>query len=244
MMKNAFRLPTIPVLCVALLLGVGAASAYEEVAVTNGGTITGTVKLKGKAAAAGHKKVSKDEATCGHEVPDESLVLKNGRVQYVVVSIEGITSGKKVDKKTATSLDNKGCRFVPHVQTIQVGAQLVIENSDPILHNTHGTYEGGRTAFNLALPRKDLQIKKRVKKPGIIAMKCDAGHTWMRAYVLAFEHPYHAVSGEDGSFSISDVPPGSYTLSIWHEMLPAKTVDVTVEAGKTVNVAIELEKGE
>ncbi len=243
-MKNAFRLPMTPTLCIALLLGAGAASAYEEVPVTNGGTITGTVKLKGKAAAAGPKKVSKDEATCGHQVPDESLVLKNDLIQNVVVSIEGITSGKKVDKKTGSSLNNEKCRFVPHVQTIQVGAQLVIENSDPILHNTHGTYESGRTAFNLALPREDLQIKKRIKKPGVITMKCDAGHTWMSAYVLAFEHPYHAVSGEDGSFSISDVPPGSYALSIWHEMLPAKTVEVTVEAGKTVNVAIELEKGE
>jgi hypothetical protein len=112
MMKNAFRLPTTPALCIALLLGAGAASAYEEVAVTNGGTITGTIKLKGKAAAAGQKKVSKDEATCGHHVPDESLFLKNGLIQNVVVSIEGITSGKNVDKKTSSNLNNEKCRFL------------------------------------------------------------------------------------------------------------------------------------
>ncbi len=112
MMKNAFRLPTTPALCIALLLCAGAASAYEEVAVTNGSTITGTVKLKGKYTAAGQQEVSKDEATCGHHVPDESLFLKNGLIQNVVVSIEGITSGKNVDKKTSSNLNNEKCRFL------------------------------------------------------------------------------------------------------------------------------------
>ena len=123
---------------------------------------------------------------------------------------------------------------------MQVGAKLTIHNVDPILHNTHGTYEDGRTAFNLALPMQNQIIKKRIKKPGIIAMKCDAGHTWMSAYVIAFDHPYHAVTGEDGAFTITDVPAGTYTLSIWHERLPAQTLEVTVAAGKTATVEIEL----
>ena len=241
-MKSSIPFPVTLGVCLALLLSVSTTVAEEEAAIAGGGTITGTVKLKGKAPAFSDIKVTKDHTACGINVVDESLVVRKGLIQNAVVSIEGITSGKKVDRKAVSSLNNVKCRFVPHVQTIQVGASLMIENADPILHNTHGNYENGRTAFNLALPRQDLQIKKRIKKAGIITMKCDAGHTWMNAYVLAFKHPYHAVTGEDGSFLISDVPPGTHTLSIWHETLPAKTVEVVVEKGKTVNVTIELEK--
>ena len=242
-MKSSIPFPVTLTVCLALLLSVSATVADDEAPGAGGGTITGIVKLKGKASGASEILVTKDHTSCGQKVVDETLVVRKGLIQNVVVSIDGITTGKKADKKAVSSLNNVKCRFVPHVQTIQVGASLMIENADTILHNTHGTYDNGRTAFNLALPRQGLQIKKRIKKSGIITMKCDAGHTWMNAYVFAFKHSYHSVTGEDGSFSISDVPPGKHTLSIWHETLPAKTIEVVVEKGKTVNVTIELEKG-
>lgn len=228
------------VVCIALQISSSFLSAYEVKPVTNGGVIRGTVTLKGKAPARATLKVTKDHAVCGQQVPDQTLMVKQHRIQNVVVSIEGISAGK-APGSDKPHLSNVRCHFVPHVQTAQVGTRLEIENADDVLHNTHGTYEDGVTAFNLALPIPHQKIKARIKKSGIIAMNCDAGHTWMSAYVVAFEHPYHAVTGEDGSFTISDIPPGTYTLSIWHEKLRSKTMPITVAAGKTENVSIELE---
>lgn len=237
MTDRSFSRPWL-VSCVALMLSASSLLAYEAKPVTKGGTIKGTVKFAGDASSA-KLEVTKDKTACGLNVPDESLLVHDGLLENAVVSIDGITAGKEA-AAGEPALSNESCRFVPHVQTIQVGDKLAIHNADPILHNTHGTYEDGKTAFNLALPIQDQTIAKRIKKPGVIAMNCDAGHTWMSAYVIAFEHPYHAVTGEDGSFTLTDVPPGKYTLSIWHESLAPKKVEVTVAAGETATIEVEL----
>jgi len=236
-MKSLAKLT--PTLALLFFAFAGSIFAYEVKAVADGGTVTGTVSLVGEVAEIGRLEVTKDKTACGMDVLDETLITKDGMIRNVVISIEGITAGKKPDEGIPT-LSNLECRFVPHVLTVQTGTKLVIDNADPILHNTHGIYEDGRTAFNLALPLQNQKIKKRIKKPGVITLKCDAGHTWMSAYVHAFDHPYHAVTGEEGSFTITDVPPGTYTLTVWHEALPPQSVEVTVEAGKTGNVNIEM----
>jgi len=236
-MNRRFRVSVF--LTLSMVLCSGALRAYEVAPVENGGTVTGKVKRKGKAAASAKLEVERDQTTCGTEIVDESVVTKQGMIQNAVVSIEGITAGKEPAGETP-SLGNQGCRFVPHVQTVQVGASLIIDSTDPILHSTHGFHESGRTAFNVALPYQDKKVKQRIRRPGVISLKCDAGHSWMSGYVLAFEHPYHAVTGEDGSFTISDVPPGSYTLTLWHETFPSRTAEITVEAGKATSVDFEL----
>lgn len=217
--------------------------AYEVKEVSNGGTITGFVKLKGEPESVAKLEITKDHSACGTSIEDESFLVKDGRIKNVVVSIEAIAEGKEPTGEQPV-LNNVECRFVPHVLTMQVGTKLVIENGDPILHNTHGFYEDGSTAFNIALPLQDQKIRKRIKKAGTISMKCDAGHTWMSAYVAAFDHPYHAVTDEGGAFTLADVPPGTYTLVFWHERLPSKKVEVVVEAGKTASIEIEMWKKE
>ncbi|TIX37701.1 MAG: hypothetical protein E5V19_08175, partial [Mesorhizobium sp.] len=105
------------------------------------------------------------------------------------------------------------CRFEPAVQMIPAGS-LEVVNSDPMLHNTHGYY-GKRTAFNLALPNKGQRIPVELKRAGTVRVDCDA-HGWMEGWVYVVDNPYYAVTGADGKFSITDVPPGNYKLVAIH----------------------------
>jgi hypothetical protein len=151
----------------------------------------------------------------------------------VVVALEGIREGKPWPTHRPQLL-NKGGRFLPHVQIVRRDVQLEIVNRDPVLHNTHG-YQDGRTVFNLAQPNQDQIIRKPLKRPGLIDIMCDA-HDWMSAWIAVSAHPYVAITGEDGTYTITDIPPGTYTLTAWHEKLGKKLVQVTVAAGKRQRV--------
>lgn len=190
---------------------------YQEIEVTDGGTIKGVVKFVGQAPKLEDLKVTKNPEVCGDHKPLEALLVgEGGGLENVVVSIEGITKGKKISAQ-ATVLDNNKCVFIPHVQAMVVGGDAEIRNSDPILHNTHSFLDGKATVFNFALPIQGQKLKKKIKKAGLMNIQCDAGHTWMSAYVIAKEHPYFAVTGKDGTFEITDVPAGSYKVHAWHE---------------------------
>lgn len=211
--------------------------AYEEVEVSNGGTIVGEVLFTGQVPPQGTLAVTKNQEFCGESKPDESLVVgPNKGVKNAIVWIDDITKGKKIDKTATASLDNNGCRFIPHVQAVNVGTVLEIRNSDPILHNTHSFLKGS-TVFNLALPLKGQKVRKPLRRPGLIDVKCDAGHTWMSAYILVAENPYFAVSNDAGKFEIKDVPAGIYKLKAWHEKLGSEIAEVEVEAGKKSQVS-------
>ncbi len=120
-----------------LLLFPFSTRGYEEITVTNSGTIEGFVKVQGEPRDLPAPQVFKFKEVCKN-VPNESLVVRPGRgVRYAVLTLEGISQGKKVERETVNELDNLGCRFVPHVQAASVGQWLVIKNSDPILHAAH-----------------------------------------------------------------------------------------------------------
>jgi carboxypeptidase family protein len=194
-----------------------AAHAYQAIEVTNGGRIFGTVTLAGDAPALKPLEVYKNREICGIKLADESLVLgpKNG-IRYAVVTIEDISRGKPVEVEESHTLDNLKCAFVPRVLAASVGHWIVLKNTDPILH-TADARVGGRTLFNVALwPGREL--RRPVAYPGLIHINCDA-HPWMRAFVVATDHPYHAVTDAYGSYQIDDVPPGTYKVRVWHELL-------------------------
>jgi len=134
---------------------------------------------------------------------------------------------------------SKDCKFVPRVQALPVGS-IVIVNLDPVLHNTHG-FLGKATVFNQALPMQGQRIEKPLKKEGLMRVECDA-HGWMLAWIYVADNPYHAVTQKDGTFSISEVPPGSYTLVAWQKYTGEVEVPVTVKPKEAVQVAIELKK--
>ena len=228
MKLKRFSMVAIAALC---LLMAGMASAYEVVEVEDGGSLAGKITTKAAGATA-TIEVTKDLATCHATVPDESVVVgEGGGLANCVVYFIDVESGKNPKGMPAVELRNEGCRYVPHVQSVTVGTQLVITNEDPVLHNTH-TYDANeKTVFNLALPIQGQTIKKRMKKPGLINAKCDAGHTWMNGYVWVIENPYHTFTDANGDFEIADIPEGDYTVVVWHEKFGTSEHDVTIDAG-------------
>jgi len=155
--------------------------------------------------------------------------------------LKGVTSGKawpEVVMKTPV-LDQEACKFHPHVQVARQG-NIDIVNSDPVLHNTHGYY-GTRTAFNVALPQQGEKVTKLLKKPGTVKVDCDA-HGWMLGWVQVVDSPYYFQTGTDGAFSITDIPPGDYTLVVWQEWLGETEMPVTVTAGGTTELDVDLTK--
>lgn len=200
--------------------------------------VRGTVTLKGTPPKAPDVKFPadlgpKDRAFCSAKtplVPPFYVTDSASHLKDVVVWLEGVKSAPGAS--TLRSLINADCRFQPHVQAVTVGDELKVENRDPLLHNTHPVYLGDKsTLFNIALPEQGQEVKKKVKKPGVLKVQCDAGHVWMRAFVHVFDHRFHAVTGADGAFVITDVPAGKYTLKAWHEAAGTQSIEVEVAAG-------------
>jgi hypothetical protein len=217
---------------ILLLLFATVGFAYEGGPVEGGATIQGTVRFNGPADKPSPHQVFKHQEVCGKAVEDESLVLgPQNSVRYAVVSIEGITRGKQLEHEALNVLDNQRCRFVPHVLAASVGQWLVIENSDPILHNADAvSLSDHKTLFNRGLPPNS-QSRQPLIHADRLHVTCEVRHTWMEAYVVVADHPYVAVTDAEGAYELRDVPPGKYTLKVWHERLGSLEQVVTVEKG-------------
>ncbi|MFY9549812.1 MAG: carboxypeptidase regulatory-like domain-containing protein [Thermoanaerobaculia bacterium] len=223
---------------VLLLAGApGRALPYEAVTVTNGGTIEGVVKLTAPAPTVPPIKTTKNQDYCGMAIPNPIYSTgKDGGLQNVEVFLKGIQKGKANLTGTIT-LTNEHCMFQPRVQGASVGEQIKIASDDPILHNTHPQVDAtNATIYNIALPYKGFSVTKPLPpNPELIRVKCDA-HEWMRAWIWEFDHPYYATTDADGHFKITDVPPGTYTVVAWHEVMGQKESSATVAAGKPATV--------
>jgi hypothetical protein len=226
-----------------LLTQVAFAQGYTVVTVTNGGTIQGVVKLAGTAPTIAPIEVTKNQDYCGDSIPNQVYVVgKDGGLQNVEVYLKDVTTGKAlVTDPVAISLVNSHCMFRPRVQGASVGQQITISSEDPVLHNTHPQNAvTNATIYNIALPFKGFSVTKPLPAtPELIKVKCDA-HEWMHAWIWEFDHPYFATTGDDGRFTIKDVPPGTYTLVAWQEATGETSMSVTVAAGKTVTADFQL----
>lgn len=216
------------------------AAKYQVMDVSNGGTITGKITYNGPIKT---KTVlpTKDKDVCGGP-RKQKLVERNseGEVKSAVVYLKNVATGKAwpmLDEKPVVT--NFKCRFEPRIQIVRRG-KFDIVNRDPVLHNTHGYY-GKRTAFNVAMPLENSRVTKLLRSPGIVRVDCDA-HGWMLGWIQVVVNPYYAMSGDDGSFTIENVPPGDYTLVVWQEQLGETEMAVTVKANVTTDTPIELKK--
>lgn len=223
----------------ALLLTTASSSAYQPVAVPDGGAIHGTVQIAGEAPKLPPQPVYKHTDTCGAEMRDERLIVgTKGGLRNAVVALIDVQSGKQPLLDQPVVLDNVKCAFVPHVIAASEGQQLVLRNSDPLLHDAHASI-GSRTLFNVALP-KGHSVTRGLTDVGLVQVNCNVRHTWMRAYIYVSENPYHVVTDDAGAFAISDIPPGTYTLRVWHELLGSLDREVKVEAGKTTALDVQM----
>ena len=238
-MRNAMRSMTF-VAGVVCLSASAPVLAYDVVAVPGGGRIDGKVTFQG---AVPIKKIipTKDKDVCGGPRDEPQLIVGADKgVQDVVVYLKEVPKGKAwgpADKVPV--LDQEKCVFRPAVQVVRTG-KIDIVNSDPILHNTHGFY-GQRTAFNLAMPDKGMRVASDVPRPGLVRVECDA-HGWMLAHIYVADSPYYALTKADGSFSITDIPPGTYTVVASQHFTGENDMQVSVKVGETAKLAIELKK--
>jgi plastocyanin len=198
-------------------------------------TITGRIFFAGSAPSLPPLDTSAVSA-CHHPggIPDESVVVNaNGTLANVVVYLKGVATFDASAQPPAV-LDQVNCQYVPHVVAVQVGQTLTLKNSDPFLHNVH--IADATPPLNLAFTRVQ-QRDVAFDRPGFLKTRCDV-HPWMTAWVAVFDHPCFAVTGGDGSFTLANVPPGTYTLEAWHERFG--TISQSLTAGPDGIVKCEM----
>ncbi len=206
--------------CTAATLPAAGQTAYQVITVSNGGTIAGSVKWTGAAVKPMILPITKNPDICDPNKKKnrdlERLVVgSDGGVENTVVFLKNVTKGKAWDLPPARqSLDQKTCRYEPHILLVQHEGNLNMKSSDPILHNIHMV---GAALYNLPFPIQDKVITRTFHKQGVVDLKCDAGHVWMNSELLVVDHPYYAVTDAHGNFKLTGVPPGDYEILAWHE---------------------------
>jgi hypothetical protein len=220
--------------------GGTAPAAAAPVAVADAATLNVLVKYEGAPAKNPVTPMNADPACAAqHPTPptDEEVVVgPAGELANVVVWVKNAPGGPYTPPPPAL-LDQKGCKYTPHVSSVQVGQTIQIKNSDPTLHNVHAMPKIN-SAFNIAQPVPNMVSEKKFDKAETtpFRIKCDV-HGWMKSYVAVLPHPYHGVSKADGTSTIANLPPGTYTLVAWHEKYGQQEQAVTVGAKEQKAVA-------
>jgi plastocyanin len=224
-------------LAIALVTGVAlVANRPGPAGAQGGGTIEATVTYAG-APVVEKLKVNKDTEKCGTEAVIEKVVVGGNKgLANAVVSVPGAKGAPKAMKVT---VDQHGCKFVPHVTAMTPG-DLDLKNSDDILHNIH-TYSTANPSINKAQPKFKKVMTEKFEKPEFIKLTCDV-HSWMLGWVAVMPNPFFGVTDASGNAKIENVPPGKYTVEAWHETLGKQSKEVEVKAGQSTKVAIEMKK--
>ena len=229
----------------------GNESAMEQPAApaagANNASITGTVTFNGVAPEMTVLDMAGDPECeeLNQENPKRRQVLVLGddqRIANVLVQIKGgLPAIEHAPATGVVEFDQGGCQYAPHVFALRVGQTLKILNSDRMWHNVRASAKVNR-GFNVWMPSFRTEMEKVFDQAETtpFAVNCDV-HPWMNAWAAVFDHPYFAVTGSDGAFTIGNLPAGTYELEIWHERLPPQTHTVTVAAGEQATVEAVME---
>jgi hypothetical protein len=208
---------------------------------TDTAAISGVVRFAGTPPAPGTIRLDGDK-TCvelngsNQRQVSEIHVGENGTLQNVFVYVkDGLNGRTYAPPAEPVVLDQQRCEYVPRVLGIQVGQPLTIKNSDPLLHNIRADAQINQ-GFNQGQPIPMTSTQTFATSEVMVPIKCDV-HAWMRAYVGVMNHPFFAVTGPDGAFSLKNLPAGTYTLEAWHETLGTQTTQVTVGAAESKDAA-------
>lgn len=198
------------------------------------GSITGTISFIGTPPIP--KKLNLPSGCSGTQYSNE-ILIKNGRLQNVLVRItKGIEGKNFIDVPTKiVELDQRGCQYSPRVIATRVGQKVEFINSDNLFHNIRSISQNNKN-FNLPMPKKDQKITLIFDKPEIFLQSKCSVHPWMGAYIAVIDHPFFSVTNDKGEFNIQNLPAGSYTLEIWHEVFGTKTSEFTMKENNILNL--------
>jgi len=222
------------------LAATATAAQYQVQEANTAGTISGKVLL-GKARSESETfTITKDIETCGSGTHTMEWVRANGDVLLdVVVYVEKVETGKPFLKEAeAIVVNQKDCRFTPYLSVMANGGEIKVLNPDPVLHNvrafelfpTTDNKTMRRTIFNVSLPDFEMYAKKvSLRRGRALKLECSA-HSSMHAWVFLARNPYYTVVDENGTFTITGVPPGDYVVKSWHGQLGEQELNVQVEA--------------
>lgn len=204
----------------AAIAAAYAQSDYKVITVTDGGTISGTVKWSGPVPHSVDFPVTKDPQICDPDSKKttdlERLIIgSQGGVANTVVYLKNISAGKSLElPEQRRHLDQKHCHYIPHILLVPENGTLDMMSSDATLHTIH---MDGAATFNLPFPFPGRVTERSMSTPGLVHLRCNGGHVWMNAEMFVAPHPYYAVTDESGRYEFTDVPPGTYQIVAWHE---------------------------
>ncbi len=210
-------------ICLLFLVGAtvaGVGQDYKVINVVDGGTISGTVKWSGSVPRNLEVPITKDPQICdpsGKKMVglDRLMIGPDGGLANTIVYLRNISSGKPFDlPPQERHLDQKTCRYIPHILLVPVNGTLTMQSSDTTLHTVHMQ---GAASYNLPFPFPNQPTSRTMATPGLVSLRCNGGHVWMNAEMMVVKHPYYAVTDESGKFEFTDVPPGNYEIVAWHE---------------------------
>jgi plastocyanin len=196
------------------------------------GKITGTVIYEGVAPV--RKDLKRDtDPYCKPGVEDDVIVTK-GKLKDVFVRIKNPPKGSPPPPKP--TLDQRDCTYTPHVVAVAPGSKIGVRNSDGTFHNVNGSI-AGKLLWNKPMAAKDpdLALDAMSKAGDVIDLVCNV-HPWMHAYAVAIDHSFYAITGEDGTFTLSGLPAGAYTLEAWHPKLGTRTLEIKIGTGAKATV--------